>query len=75
MAQLTTKKRKALPTKVFALPNQRKYPLNDLHHAYNAKSRAAQQLAAGGITHAQYAEITRKANKKIMEAKRVKPTK
>jgi hypothetical protein len=51
------------------MPTERKYPMNDLHHAYNAKARAAQQLAAGNLTHAQYAEVTRKANNKIMQVK------
>jgi len=69
MAELTTKKRNKLPKQSFGLPSQRKYPMNDLHHAYNAKARAAQQLAKGGLTHAEYAEITRKANNKIMRVK------
>jgi hypothetical protein len=41
MAKLTTKKRKGLPTKDFAVPG-RKYPINDPAHARNALSRVSQ---------------------------------
>jgi len=41
MAVLTTKKRKALPKSVFAVPAERKFPINDLSHARNALSRAS----------------------------------
>jgi len=40
MAKLTSAKRNALPGSVFALPG-RKFPINDLNHAKNAKARAA----------------------------------
>lgn len=38
MAKLTTSKRKKLPTHEFALPVERKYPINDKAHAANAKA-------------------------------------
>ena len=41
MAKLTTKKRKAIPTKNFAGPN-RSYPINDVSHARNALARVSQ---------------------------------
>ena len=41
MARLTTKTRKALPTKAFAGPD-RSYPINDPSHARNALARASQ---------------------------------
>lgn len=41
MAKLTTKARKAIPTKSFALPG-RKYPIEDKAHARNALARASQ---------------------------------
>jgi hypothetical protein len=41
MAKLTTKKRKAIPTKNFAGPN-RSYPINDASHARNALARVSQ---------------------------------
>ena len=39
MAQLTSKKRKAIPTKSFALPGRR-YPIEDKSHARAALSMA-----------------------------------
>jgi hypothetical protein len=42
MAELTTKKRNRLQDKTFAIPSERKYPINDLPHARNALSRVAQ---------------------------------
>ena len=41
MAKLTTKKRKAIPTKSFAGPD-RSYPINDASHARNALARVSQ---------------------------------
>lgn len=49
MAKLTSKSRKALPSSDFALPDERKYPIENRSHAANAKSRAAH---AGGDTKA-----------------------
>lgn len=63
MAVLTTKKRKALPKSKFALPAQRKYPINDKPHAANAKARAAQEYKAGKISLATKNTIDAKANK------------
>lgn len=42
MAKLTTKKRKSLPTKSFALPKKRAYPIHDASHARNALARVSQ---------------------------------
>jgi hypothetical protein len=39
---LTTKQRKRLSTKSFALPGKRKYPIPDKAHARNALARVAQ---------------------------------
>jgi len=41
MAKLTPKKRKALPKEDFAIPEERKYPVNDEAHARNALARVA----------------------------------
>lgn len=41
MAKLTTKARKAIPTKSFAGPD-RSYPIEDASHARNALSRVSQ---------------------------------
>jgi|TARA_R110000824_G_scaffold255686_1_gene444665 hypothetical protein len=42
MAKLTAKQRSKLKTSQFAMPKQRKYPINDKSHARNALARAAQ---------------------------------
>jgi hypothetical protein len=63
MAELSTKRRNALPKSVFGLPAQRAYPMNDRAHAANEKARASQQLAAGNLTQSQYSQIVAKANK------------
>lgn len=41
MAKLTTKARKAIPSKEFALPGRR-YPIEDKAHARNALARVSQ---------------------------------
>jgi hypothetical protein len=42
MAKLSSTARKALPTKSFAEPGKRKYPIENEAHAKNALSRVAQ---------------------------------
>jgi hypothetical protein len=42
MAKLSTAARKALPTKSFAEPDKRKYPIENEAHARNALSRVEQ---------------------------------
>jgi hypothetical protein len=49
VAKLTAKTRNALPKSSFALPGQRKFPVQDKNHARNALSRAG---AIGGSTEA-----------------------
>lgn len=46
MARLTSKQRKSLPKSSFAIPSQRKYPINDASHARNALARVAQHGTA-----------------------------
>ena len=46
MAKLTTKARKAIPSKSFALPGRR-YPIEDPNHARNALARVAQHGTPG----------------------------
>ena len=45
MAKLTTKSRKAIPSKSFAGPD-RSYPIEDRSHAANAKARVANKSPA-----------------------------
>ena len=42
MAKLTYKERKALPKKVFAIPEKKAYPIHDREHAINALARVSQ---------------------------------
>ena len=73
MAELTAKKREKLPAKDFGLPEKARtadakkesgnYPMPDKAHARNAKSRAAQQQAAGNLTKKERQRIDRKADK------------
>jgi hypothetical protein len=42
MAKLTSKQRKRLPTAQFALPKERKYPIQDKTHAVAALGRSKQ---------------------------------
>lgn len=42
MSKLNSKARNALADSTFALPSERKYPLNDENHAKNALARVAQ---------------------------------
>lgn len=65
MARLTTKARKSLPAKDFALPGSRKYPVEDRSHAVNAKARAAQAVKAGRMSKSTEEKIDKKANRKI----------
>lgn len=63
MAKLTTKQRNALPNSAFALPKQRKYPINDASHAANAKARATQMENKGKLSKSLEAKIDAKANR------------
>jgi hypothetical protein len=63
MAKLSTADRKAIPSGKFGLPGERKYPMPDRAHAANAKARASQQAAKGGITPGEKARIDAKANR------------
>lgn len=65
MARLTAKTRKSLPAKDFALPKQRKFPVENKSHAVNAKARATQAVKAGRMSKATEKKIDSKANKKI----------
>ncbi len=63
VAELTSKRRNALPKTTFGLPGRRAYPMPDASHAANAKARASQQLKAGHLTQNAYDRITAKANR------------
>lgn len=63
MSKITSKARNALPTSKFALPEDRKYPVDTKARAANAKARATQQVKAGNLSPAAKAKIDAKANK------------
>jgi len=49
MAELTTKRRNALPDSAFVFPKQRKYPIDTIARARNALARVAQYGTASEI--------------------------
>lgn len=61
MAKLNAKERNALDSSDFALPAQRKYPIEDRSHAENALSRAAQhpgvEAQVRRAVHAKYPDL------------------
>lgn len=63
MTILTTSKRKKLKTSQFALPSERKYPINDKAHAINAKARATQMGKKGKLSANDARKIKAKANR------------
>lgn len=63
VGKLTAAKRDKLPSHVFGLPKQEKYPMPDRSHAANAKARATQQLKKGNLSKGEYETINKKANR------------
>jgi hypothetical protein len=73
MAELTPKKRAALPSKDFGLPEKARtadakketgnYPIPDRGHAISAKQRSKQQRKDGNLTKDEFERINRKADK------------
>lgn len=70
MTKLTTKRRKSLPSDEFALPKERKYPIDTKNRAINAKARASQMEDKGKISASTKNKIDSKANKIIKKDKR-----
>lgn len=65
MAKLTSKQRNSLPDSSFAIPSERKYPVQDKAHAANAKARAQQQYDKGKMSKSTLSKIDAKSNKKL----------
>lgn len=63
MSKLKAATRNALPSSEFALPKQRKYPINDRARAANAKARATQMVSKGKLSSSAAAQIRAKANR------------
>ena len=68
--KLTTKKRNKLPSKSFAEPGKRAYPIFDKAHARNALARVSQfgteaeKATVRAKVHARYPDIGKKKNVK-----------
>jgi hypothetical protein len=62
MAKLKSKARNALPDSKFAMPGERKYPVNDASHAKNAKARASEMEHKGKISSSTKSKIDSKAD-------------
>ena len=69
MAKLSSSQRNSLPTSDFAIPSERKYPVNDASHARNALSR----VSSNG-TSAQKSAVRAKVAKKFPGIGKKKPT-
>lgn len=69
MAKLSSQARNKLPAKDFALPGERKYPMENKSHAANAKARAEQMENKGKISSSTKARIDAKANKVLGKSK------
>jgi hypothetical protein len=63
ISKLDTKERESIPKSKFALPEERKYPVEDKAHARNAKARASQQAKAGTLSAADRKKVDVKADK------------
>lgn len=55
-------RRKRLTSRQFALPKERKYPIDTCPRSTNAKARATQMYRKGYLTPRQYKTIIRRAN-------------
>ena len=67
MSKLTSRGRSKLPASKFALPEEKKYPINDKAHAQNAKARASEMEHQGKISAATKAQIDRASDRVIRE--------
>jgi len=62
MSKLTSQARNDLSKSKFALPDERKYPIENASHAANAKARAQQQYNKGHISLEMLHRIDEKAD-------------
>jgi hypothetical protein len=67
--KMTSKTRNALPSKEFALPAKRKFPINDKAHAVAAERLVGRALKAGSITSAEAEKVKSKAKAKAAMGK------
>jgi hypothetical protein len=62
MSKLTYGERESLPKSDFALPRERKYPIEDKAHARNALGRVTQSLENGHISVSEANRVRAKAH-------------
>jgi hypothetical protein len=63
MAKLTAASRKKIPTKSFAIPGERKYPIENPSHARDALARASGKSVQGEVdaaVHRKYPNMGKK---------------
>lgn len=65
MARLKSRRRKSLKKSQFALPGSRRYPVDTIGRAKNAKARATQQYKKGRLSKSSLNKIRAKANRKL----------
>jgi hypothetical protein len=70
MAKLTSKRRKKLKKRQFALPGSRRFPIHDRAHAANAKARATQMAKRGKISQSTKRKIHARANRVLARKKK-----
>jgi len=70
MTKLTSKRRNNLPKDKFALPSERKYPVDTKARAINAKARATQMVDQGKLSKPSKEKIDAKANLVIHRKKK-----
>jgi len=63
--KLKARIRNAMGKQEFAMPSQKKYPINDASHAKNAKARASEMYNKGALSAAEKSTIDKKADKKL----------
>lgn len=69
MAKLTSKSRNKLPKSEFALPQEKKYPVDTKARAVNAKARATQMVDKGKLSPSAKKTIDAKANEVLAKKK------
>jgi hypothetical protein len=60
--ELTAAQRRKIPASKYGLPKQRKYPMENVTHAQNAKARATEEFHKGRLNRRQWNSITKKAD-------------
>lgn len=70
MAKLSSKERNKLPKSKFALPVERKYPVDTKNRARNALARVAQQENKGNISQSAADKVKVKARRVLNKGKK-----